>query len=64
MQAKLDLHRRVKELENERNQKRRRLYDEQDAIDERKGKYLDETAARLQKEVKREEFFTVRWKVE
>jgi len=64
MQAKLDLHRRVKELENERNQKRRRLYDEQDAIDERKGKYLDETAARLQKEITREEVFTIRWRVE
>ncbi len=64
MQAKLDLHRRVKELENDRNQKRRRLYDEQDAIDERKGKYLDETAARLQKEITREEVFTIRWRVE
>ncbi len=64
MQAKLDLHRRVKELENDRNQKRRRLYDEQDAIDERKGKYLDETASRLQKEITREEVFTIRWRVE
>lgn len=64
MQSKLDLHRRVKELENERNQKRRRLYDEQDMIDERKGKYLDETAVRLQKEITREEVFTVRWRVE
>lgn len=64
MQAKLDLHRRVKELETERNQKRRRLYDEQDMIDERKGKYLDETAARLQKEITRGEIFTIRWRVE
>ncbi|HKQ72855.1 MAG TPA: SNF2-related protein [Blastocatellia bacterium] len=64
MQAKLNLHRRVKELETERNQKRRRLYEEQDAIDERKGKYLDETAARLQKEISREEVFTIRWRVE
>jgi ERCC4-related helicase len=64
MQAKLDLHRRVKELETERNHKRRRLYDEQDVIDERKGKYLDETAARLQKEITREVIFTIRWRVE
>jgi adenine-specific DNA-methyltransferase len=64
MQTKLDLHRRVKELETERNQKRRRLYDEQDIIDERKGQYLDETAARLQKEVTREAIFTIRWRVE
>lgn len=64
MQAKLNLHRRVKELETERNQKRRRLYDEQDAIDERKGKYLDETASRLRKEITREVIFTIRWRVE
>src|SRR5262249_35005978 len=64
MQSKLDLHRRVKELETQRNQKRRKLYDEQDMIDERKGKYLDETAVRLQKQVTREEIFTIRWRVE
>jgi superfamily II DNA or RNA helicase len=64
MQTKLEMHRKVKELETERNRKRRKLYDEQDAIDERKGKYLDETAARLKKEVSREEIFTIRWRVE
>ncbi len=64
MQAKLELHRSVKELENQRNQKRRKLYEEQDAIDERKGKYLDETAARLRKEITREDVFTIRWRVE
>jgi hypothetical protein len=64
MQTKLEMHRKVKGLETERNRKRRKLYDEQDAIDERKGKYLDETAARLKKEVSREEIFTIRWRVE
>jgi hypothetical protein len=64
MQAKLAMHRRVKDLETERNQKRRRLYDEQDMIDERKGSYLDETATRLQKNSTREEVFTIRWRVE
>lgn len=64
MQSKLALHRRVKDLETERNQKRRRLYDEQDLIDERKGSYLDETATRLQKNSTREEVFTIRWRVE
>ena len=42
---------------------RRRLHDEQDAIDERKGKYLDETTARLRKEITSEEIHDslVRW---
>jgi len=40
---------------------RRRFYDKRDAIDERKGKYLDETTARLRKEMTREEKLTIRW---
>jgi hypothetical protein len=33
---------------------RRRFHDELDAIDERKGKYLTETVARLRKEIERQ----------
>jgi hypothetical protein len=33
-------------------------------IDDRKGNYLDETAQRLQKQITRQEIFTIRWRVE
>jgi len=64
LDAKLQLHRKVKELESDRSKKRRALFEAQDEIDRRKENLISNVEARLQQSVSTEELFTVWWRVE
>ena len=63
LQSKLALQRKVKDLEAERSQKRRALYEAQDEIDARKESLFAEVEAKLQQTIEHDEVFTIRWRV-
>ena len=64
LESKVALHKRIKELESRRAEKRRGLFEAQDAVDTRKDGLLSEIEARLEQALVKSELFTVRWKVE
>jgi ERCC4-related helicase len=64
LESKVALHKRIKELEFRRAEKRRGLFEAQDAVDTRKDNLLSEIESRLQQALTKSELFTVRWSVE
>jgi len=63
LETKIALHQRVKELASQRSEKRRGLFEAQDAVDARKDALLTEVEERLQQTVTRAELFTARWRL-
>lgn len=61
--AKLGLHKRVKDLEKSRTNKRKTLFEAQDKIDAEKDRLIGEIEAQLQQRITMEEVFTVRWRL-
>lgn len=64
LEGKVILHKRIKELESRRAEKRRGLFEAQDAVDSRKDSLLTEIEARLTQSVEKAELFTIKWTVE
>ena len=62
--SKLELQKKAREVERQRNAKRKSLFDAQDEIDARKDQLLAEVEARLLQQVEEEELFTLRWRVQ
>lgn len=63
LEAKVALHRKVKDLEKQRTDKRRRLFEAQDEVDSRKDNLITDIEARLQQQLRRDEIFTIRWRI-
>ena len=63
LQSKVAAQKRVNELEQQRNQKKRTLYDAQDQIETRKDTLISDVEARLQQRTAIKEVFTVRWRL-
>ena len=63
LEAKVTLHRKVKDLERQRTSKRWRLFEAQDEVDSRKEDLITDVEARLQQKVRRHEIFTIRWRI-
>ena len=63
MPTKLHAHKKVKELEKLRQDKRKMLFDAQDKIDADKDRLIGEIEAQLKQQTAEEEIFTIRWKV-
>ncbi|MCL5102954.1 MAG: SNF2-related protein [Armatimonadetes bacterium] len=63
LDEKVALHRRKKDLETERNRKRRALYEAQDEIDAKKEQLISDVEAKLSQQVSTEPVFTIRWAV-
>ena len=61
LEEKLSCQKRIKELESQRNSKRKSLFDAQDEIDERKSSLIGDVEARLQQSVEMSPLFTIRW---
>jgi hypothetical protein len=64
LESKVLLHKHIKELESRRAEKRRGLFEAQDAVDSRKDGLLSQIEARLKQAVANAELFTVRWRIE
>jgi len=63
LQAKIEMHRQLKDAESERSAKRRKLYEAQDQIDEQKEDLISSVEAKLQQKTSSETLFTIRWQV-
>jgi len=61
LESKLDGQRRVKELEKQRNKKRRSLFDAQDEVDEQRDKLISQIEAKLEQESELRQLFMIRW---
>ena len=64
LESKVALHKRIKELEFRRAEKRRGLFEAQDAVDTRKDNLLSEIETRLKQGIQKMALFTVRWRIE
>ncbi len=63
LQEKLGAQRSLKKAEARRTQKRRELYEAQDAIDERRDELIENIERQLEQSDKLDTLFTVRWSV-
>jgi hypothetical protein len=63
LDTKVSLHRRVRDMEKQRNDKRKRLFDAQDEVDTRKEGLIGDIEARLKQRVEEKTVFTLRWVV-
>lgn len=63
LDSKVALHKKAKEWEKKRNDKRRGLFEAQDEIDNRKETLITDIEARLKQRLNRAEVFTIRWRV-
>jgi ERCC4-related helicase len=64
LESKVALHKRIKELEFRRAEKRRGLFEAQDAVDTRKENLLSEIETRLKQGIQERALFTIRWRIE
>ena len=63
LEEKLAGQKQVKSLENQRNIKRRGLFDAQDEIDRKRGELIEEIEGKLKQEVSMKNVFSIRWKL-
>lgn len=63
LQGKVTAQKRVNELEQQRNQKKKTLFDAQDQIEQKKDTLIADVEARLQQQATREGVFTIRWRL-
>lgn len=63
LEAKVKAQRTIKELEKRRYEKRRHLFEAQDAIDERKENLLNEIERRLNQNIRTTDLFTIKWSI-
>src|SRR5690606_17382520 len=61
LKAKVTAQMEIKGLEKMRNEKRKKLFEAQDQIDQQKEKLLSEVETQLEQEINLEELFTLRW---
>ena len=61
LDAKVVLHKKAKELERQRNDKRRRLFETQDEVDARKDGLIEDIEQRLKQRMEDVALFTIRW---
>ncbi len=63
LQGKVAAQKKVNELEQQRNQKKRTLFDAQDQIEQKKDSLISEVEARLKQQTSRQNIFTIRWRL-
>lgn len=63
LQSKVAAQKHVNELEQQRNHKKRTLFNAQDEIEQRKDSLIADVEAKLQQQTRREPVFTIRWHV-
>lgn len=61
--AKVAEQRDIKKLESQRNEKRKKLFNAQDQIEEKKDGLIDNIESRMNQEITETELFTIRWEL-
>lgn len=64
LENKVALQKKAKNLEKKRNEKRKKIVDTQDEIDEKKDNLISDIEGRLKEKIETSELFTIRWSVE
>ena len=59
----MELHKKAKELERKRSEKRKNLFEAQDEIDRKKEEIIQDIEGRLKQNFKVEEVFTIQWRI-
>lgn len=63
LEDKLNMQKEIKELEKKRNNLRFNLFEEQDKVDERKEKLIEEIEQKMKQKIDVEELFKIKWKI-
>jgi hypothetical protein len=63
LESKIAAQKRINELEQQRNHRKRTLFDAQDEIEQKKDDLIAEVESRLQQRTSRQEVFAIRWRV-
>lgn len=63
LEDKLNMQKIIKELEKKRNNLRFNLFDEQDKIDDKKEKLIEEIEDKMKQKIEVEELFKIKWKI-
>ena len=63
LEDKLNMQKIIKELEKKRNNLRFNLFDEQDKIDDKKEKLIEEIEDKMKQRIEVEELFKIKWKI-
>ncbi len=63
LEAKVKEQRRIKDMEKKRNEMRKKLYDAQDEVDNRKEELIQRVEAQLRQKTYTKELFSLRWKI-
>ena len=63
LEDKLNMQKEIKELEKKRNNLRLNLFEEQDKVDERKEKLIENIENRMKQKIDIEELFSIKWKI-
>lgn len=63
LDEKVKVQRGIKEMEKKRNEMRKRLFQAQDEVEERKENLIDNVEAKLRQKARLEPLFTIRWSV-
>jgi len=64
LEEKVAGHKKIKVLESIRSQKRKTLFEAQDAVDQRRQEMIDNIEKKLNQTLKTESIFTIKWKLE
>ncbi len=63
LEEKVKVQRQIKDTEKKRNEMRKKLYDSQDEVDDRKEKLILRVEAQLKQKTSLKELFSIRWKI-
>ena len=63
LNEKVEAQKKIKEMEKKRNKLRQNLFVHQDEIEEKKDNLIEEIEKRLKQNIKKEELFTIKWKM-
>jgi len=63
LESKIAAQKRINELEQQRNHRKRTLFDAQDDIEQKKDTLIAEVESRLKQRTSRQEIFAIRWRV-
>lgn len=63
LEDKLNMQKEIKELEKKRNNLRFNLFEEQDKVDEKKEKLIEDIENKMKQKIDIEELFSIKWKI-
>ena len=64
LEEKLQWQKRQRELEDKRNQLRRKIFDRQDEIDGQRNSLIEELEAKLNRKMQTTDVFTIQWSLQ